>query len=126
MSFDRLGILLISGTYERAHYAFVTAAAAAALGRDVTVFATNAGCHALLDDWSGLADAGQDAQLEARGVAGFATLRSAATELGIRLILCEAGLRGSGLEGRALYDGVEIAGVATFLGATKGGQLLSL
>ena len=126
MPSSALGILLISGTYERAHYAFVTATAAAALGRDVTVFATNAGCHALLADWSGLANADTDAKLVARGVAGFATLRAAATELGVRLILCEAGLRGNGLEGRALHEGVDISGVATFLGATRAGQLLSL
>jgi predicted peroxiredoxin len=42
------------------------------------------------------------------------------------MIACEAGLRGEGLEGRDLMAGVEIAGVATFLGAAKGGQLLSL
>ena len=126
VSSDRLGILLISGTYERAHYAFVTVTAAAALGRDVTIFATNEGCHALLADWSGLADAAHDTVLQARGVAGFDTLRAAATELGIRLIVCEAGMRATGLENLPLYENVEIAGVATFLGATKGGQLLSL
>jgi peroxiredoxin family protein len=50
----RLGILLLSGSHERAHYAFVLASGAAALGRDVVLFATNHGCHALLADWSGL------------------------------------------------------------------------
>lgn len=126
MPSEALGILLISGTYERAHYAFVTATAAAALGREVCLFATNAGCHALLADWSGLADAGRDGVMSARGVATLDVLREAATELGIRMIACEAGLRGEGLEGRDLLAGVEIAGVATFLGAVKGGQLLSL
>ena len=123
---ERLGILLISGDFERAHYAFVTATAAAALGREVTIFATNAGCHALLADWSGLEGAAREAALQARGVAGFATLRAAATELGIRLIVCEAGLRATGLDSAVLYENVEIAGIATFLGATKGGQMLSL
>ena len=89
---EPLGILLISGSYERAHYAFVTATAAAALGRDVCLFATNAGCHALLVDWSGLADAGRDAVMRERGVATLDVLREAATELGIRMIACEAGL----------------------------------
>ena len=126
MPSEPLGILLISGTYERGHYALVTATAAAALGRDVTLFATNAGCHALLADWSGLVGASEDAVLQGRGVAGLDALRAAAVELGLRMIVCEAGLRSAGLEAAALYEGVEIAGVATFLGAAKGGQLLSL
>jgi peroxiredoxin family protein len=123
---DRLGILLLSGSHDRAHYAFVIATGAAALDRAVTFFATNAGCRALLADWSGLTGAAGDKRLRARGVAGLDTLREAATELGIRLIVCEAGLRGEALEQAPLYPGVEIAGIATFLAATKGGQLLSL
>ncbi|MSO90439.1 MAG: hypothetical protein EXR01_02450 [Acetobacteraceae bacterium] len=121
-----LGILLISGNHARAHYAFVLATGAAALGRRVTLFATNDGCHALLADWSGLADSGRDAVLVGRGVAGLATLRDAARELDLRMIACEAGLRGEGLEHAALFPGVEIAGVATFLAAVGGGQFLSL
>jgi len=123
---ESLGVLLLSGTHERAHYAFVLATGAAALGRDVTLFATNGGCHALLADWSGLADAAREQRLEGTGVAGLATLRDAAAELGIRMIACEAGLRAEGLDAAALMAGVETAGVATFLVATKGGQLLSL
>ena len=121
-----LGILLLSGEHARAHYAFVLATGAAALGRNVTLFATNTGCHALLADWSGLADAGRDGVLVARGVAGLDVLREAAMELGIRLLVCESGLRGEGLETRIMLPGVEIAGVATFLAAVGGGQLLSL
>jgi peroxiredoxin family protein len=121
-----LGILLISGDFERAHYAFVLATGAAALGRAVTLFATNQGCHALLADWSGLHGAAQDAVLAARGVAGLDILRDAAADLPIRMIACEAGLRGAALEGAALLDGVEVAGVATFLSAVGDGQFLSL
>ena len=112
-----LGILLISGEFDRAHYAFVLATGAAALGRAVTLFATNQGCHAMLADWSGLSGAGQDAVLTARGVAGLDVLRDAARELEIRMIACEAGLRGAALE---------VAGVATFLAAVGDGQFLSL
>src|SRR5579875_2325231 len=90
---EPLGVLLLSGGHERAHYAFLLATGAAALGRTVTLFATNAGCRALLADWSGLADAARDATVQACGVAGFAMLREAAVELGITLIACEAGLR---------------------------------
>jgi peroxiredoxin family protein len=123
---EPLGILLISGSHERAHYAFVLASGAAAVGRPVVLFATNEGCHALLEDWSELADAGRDAAVRLRGVAGFGELRDAAKDLGVRMIACEAGLHMMGLEGARLAEGAEIAGVSTFLDATKGGQLLSL
>ena len=73
------GILLLLGAHDRAHYAFVLASGAAALGRQVVLFATNAGCHALLSDWwSGLTDAGRDEKVRAAGVAGLAELREAA------------------------------------------------
>ncbi len=126
MASDPLGILLISGTHERAHYAFVLAAGAAAVGRGVVLFATNAGCRALATDWSGLDDSGRDAALRARGVAGLADLREAAAELGVRLLACEAGLRMIGLDPAALLPAVEVAGVVTFLAATAGGQIISL
>ena len=126
VSSDPLGILLISGTHERAHYAFVLAAGAAALGRHVTLFATNDGCRALLTDWTSLADASRDAAIRTQGVAGLAELRDATIELGARLIACDAGLRMADLDPAALAPGVEIAGVATFLDATRGGQLLTL
>ena len=121
-----LGLLLISGTYERAHYAFVLAAGAAALGRRVVLFATNAGCTALAAEWQGLDGAAQDATVRARGVAGLVELREAAAELGVRLIACEAGLRLAALDAAALLPGVEVAGIATFLAAVGGGQIISL
>src|SRR5271157_1700582 len=88
---EPLGILLLSGAHDRAHYAFVLATGAASIGRRVVIFATNAGCHALLADWSGLTDAPRDARISAAGVAGLDELRDAATALGIELIACEAG-----------------------------------
>ncbi len=123
---ESLGILLVSGTHERAHYAFVLASGAAALGRDVVLFATNAGCHALMQDWSGLIDAASDLVVRERGVAGLAELRQATVELGVRLIACEAGLRAHVLDRASLLPTVEVAGVASFLAAARGGQLLSL
>src|ERR1700751_4889538 len=87
-----LGVLLLSGNHDRAHYALVVASAAAALGRTVVMFATNRGCLALCRDWSGLADAGRDAVIQARGVAGLETLRTACVEMEVRMIACEAGL----------------------------------
>ena len=126
MPSEPLGILLLSGTHDRAHYAFVVAAGAAALGWQVVLFATNAGCRALLTDWSGLADAARDGRVRAAGVAGLAELREATVELGVRLIACEAGLRAEGLDAAGLLPGTEVAGIATFLEAVGGGQIVSL
>lgn len=123
---ERLGILLLSGRHDRAHYAFVLATGAAALGREVVLFATNGGCHALLADWSGIEDAARDGRIQSRGVAGLEALREAAAELGVRMIVCEAGLRAEGLEEARLLAGVEVAGVATFLDAVREGKLISL
>jgi peroxiredoxin family protein len=122
---DRLGVLLLSGGHDRAHYAFVIATAAAALGRDVTLFATNAGCRALLTDWSGLGEAARDGLIQARGVAGLDVLREAARELQVRLIVCEAGLRAEAIDAAGLMEGVAVAGVATFLEAVGDGQIVT-
>jgi uncharacterized protein len=104
----------------------VLAAGAAALGRHVVLFATNAGCHALLADWSGLADAGRDARIRQEGVAGIAELREAARELGIGLIACEAGMRAERLDPARLWTGVRLAGVATFLAEVGAGQIVAI
>ncbi|MBV9118306.1 MAG: DsrE/DsrF/DrsH-like family protein [Acetobacteraceae bacterium] len=121
-----LGVLLVSGGHERAHYAFVLAAAAAALGRSVVLFATNEGTRALCADLAGLDDAGREARVRAAGVAGLAELRGATMEMGARLIACEAGLLLAGVQATELLPGVEVAGVATFLSAMSGGQVITL
>jgi peroxiredoxin family protein len=126
VSSDPLGILLISGNHERAHFAFVLAAGAAALGRPVVVFATGGGCRALCSDWSGVLEAGRDAAIRARGVAGIGELRESAVELGVRLIACEAALRTDAIEPALLLPGVTVAGVASFLEAAAGGQIVTL
>jgi peroxiredoxin family protein len=123
---EPLGVLLLSGAHDRAHYAFVVASGAAALGRTVVVFATNRGCVALCRDWSGLADAQRDGVIEARGVAGLSVLRDACVEMGVRLIACEAGLRAEGLDADALLDDVEVAGIATFLSVVADGQVITI
>ena len=123
---EPLGVLLLSGSHDRAHYAFLLAAGAAALGRAVVVFASNCGCLGLAQDWSGLEDAARDSRIQAAGVAGLDELRDAAIELGARLIACEAGLRAEGIDPAALLPVVEIAGVATFLAAVGGGQIMTL
>jgi peroxiredoxin family protein len=123
---EPLGILLLSGSHDRAHYTFVLASGAAALGRTVVLFATNAGCHGLFADWSGLTDAARDERVRASGVAGLDELREACRELGVRMIACEAGLRAEGLDATPLLAGVEVAGVATFLAAVGAGQIIAI
>jgi peroxiredoxin family protein len=68
----------------------------------------------------------REATMRARGVADIATLLAAASELGIRQIACEAGLRAEGLAEAPLAPGVERGGVVSFLGAVGGGQIVSL
>jgi len=123
MATESLGILLISGGHERAHYAFVLASGAAALGRQVVIFATNQGCAAFGAESDAFAAA--DQAVAALGVATLAELRDAAESLGVRLIACEAGLRLSGLR-EELRSGVEVAGVVTFLDAVGDGQIITL
>lgn len=123
MTADPLAILLISAGHERAHYAFVLAAGAAALGRPVVLFATNEGCRALA---AVLPDEAREVRVTAAGVGGLAELRDAARELGVRLIACEAGLRMAGIAANSLWAGIEVAGVATFLEAARGGQIVTL
>ncbi len=125
MPTEPFGVLLLSGAHDRAHYAFVLATAAAAIGRDVTLFATNAGCRALLADWRGLDGSARDAIIVGRGVAGLDTLLEAADEMGIALIACEAGLRAEAIDPAQLRPGVRVAGVVTFLEAVRGGPVVT-
>jgi uncharacterized protein len=116
----------MSGVHDRAHYAFVVASGAAALGREVILFATNQGCHALCQDWSRLSDTGRDARIQARGVAGLDTLRDACAEMEVRMIACEAGLRAEAIDASLLLANVEVAGIATFLSAIRTGQIITI
>ena len=126
MSDGPLGILLISGTHERAHYAFVLAAGAAAVGRSVVLFATNQGCRALLRDWSSLAEAARDEAVRQAGVAGLDELRQASIELGVQLLACDSGLLMADLDPGSLVPQAEVAGVPTFLSAVRAGPIVTL
>lgn len=121
-----LGVMLLSGAHDRAHYAFVVASGAAALGRPVVMFATNLGCLALCRDWSGLVDANRDARIQAAGVAGLDTLRDACLDMDVRMIACEAGLRAEALDAGLLLPLVEVAGIVTFLSAVGTGQIITI
>lgn len=121
-----LALLLLTGTHERAHYAFMLAVGAAAIGRPVILFASNDGCRALAQDWSKLTDAARDQTVRARGVAGLDELRDAAAELGVRLLVCEAGLLMAGLPADLLLPAVEVTGIPAFLAAAGTGPIMTL
>jgi predicted peroxiredoxin len=71
-------------------------------------------------------DVGRDAVIRRRGVAGLGEMRESAREIGVRMIVCEAGLKAEAIERSSLWDAVEIGGMATFLEASAAGQLISL
>jgi peroxiredoxin family protein len=142
---DRLGLILLSGCFDRVHYGLAMASAAAALERPVTLFATLAATRAFVAEgadgrpgWAslplsaelaepGLPDgAALDARYRARGVAGFEELLQACAGLGVELIACEMGLRAQDVASTALRVDLPIqrAGLATLLG--RGGQVLVL
>lgn len=128
-----LGIVLSTGDYERAHYALMMATAAASVGRPVVLFATNAGINALRrrtpdgePGWTHLAGSVRDVDLQGHGIAGMADLLVAAVELGIRVMICETGLRAEGLTAADLTAGVpgEITGLISFYEAVGDGAIV--
>ena len=138
---ERLCIVLLSGAFERVHYALCMASAAAALERPVTLFVSLAALRALVSadakgrpGWMGLnvadraadpalADgAALDAQNRARGVAGFEELLEACTALEVEFLVCEMGLRALDLAPDALRSDIRLVpgGLATLF--ARGGQ----
>ena len=104
---EPLTILLLSADHHRAHAAFITASAAAALGRSVLVFAMNDGCTLLRHTLPEIATP--------PGVATLATLIEATQDLGARLIACETGLRLLNIHPTDLRPGVETASIMQLL-----------
>lgn len=117
-----LGVMLVSGQHERAHAALILATGAAAIGREVVIFATQSGCR-LFDSATPLQADPRESQLAGRGVAGIAELLAAADDLGIRRIACEAGLRAEAIPPETLRPGIEVAGIVTFLAAIGQGPI---
>lgn len=119
-----LGVLLARPGHEAAQLALMLATAAAAIGRPAVLFCTQEGVHLLRANAPLAADA-REALAEARGVAGTAALLEAARGLGIRLIACDAALRMAGIGAETLAEGVEVAGLVTFLAAVGHGQMVA-
>jgi peroxiredoxin family protein len=142
---ERLSVLLLSGSFDRAHYALSMASTAAALDRPATLFVTLAATRGLLADdgqgrpgWASLpvpaelagSDAADGAALDARnrtrGVAGFEELLQACVALGVEIMVCEMGLRALDLPATALRqdEPIRAGGLATLLGMA--GQVVVL
>ena len=142
---ERLCIVLLSGSFERVHYALCMASAAAALEQPVTLFVTLGALRALVaadatgrPGWMslpgsedaaappGVDGAALDARNRERGVAGFEELLHACTALEVEFMVCEMGLRTLGLTPDALRSEVKLepGGLATLL--ARGGRIVVL
>jgi peroxiredoxin family protein len=142
---DRLSVVLLSGAFERAHYALCMASAAAALERPVTLFVTLGALRAFTaadapgrPGWMLLPIAGDlaaadvvdggalDARYRAGGVAGFEELLEACRGLGVEFMVCEMGMRALGLAPDALRADLDLrpGGLASLL--ARGGQIVVL
>ena len=108
---NRLSLIVFSGDYDRVHYAFVMASAAAATNRPVTMFFTMGAIKALRapradtsPGWAALAPAGNGESAvdreAAHAKAGIATLEEliqACVEFNVTMRVCEMGLIAEGL-----------------------------
>jgi len=120
-----LALIVHSGSFEKVHYALATAAAAAAVGRAVTLFFTMDALQALaaeagwrrLETADGRPAAAADAAYAGRGIADFESLLRSCAELKVRVMACEMGLKAVGLGRRGLRDDIAIeeGGLATLM-----------
>jgi peroxiredoxin family protein len=126
MSVDKLSLVVFSGDFERVHYALAMAAGAVASNRAVTLFFTMGAARALVD-WRALPGAAADADLRAKGLAGFDELLDACVALGVTIMVCEMGLKALGIDAASLRGDLPITpgGIVTFLAdASKDGGML--
>lgn len=139
---DRLSLIVFSGDYDRVHYAFVMASAAAATNRPVTMFFTMAGIKALLGPQSngaagwaalGAGDNGEGPldRDAAHGNAGVATLEElllACAEMDVTVRVCEMGLVAEGLALADLRSDIRVTegGMVSFLAEAEddGGRIV--
>lgn len=126
MSVDKLSLVVFSGEFERVHYALTMAAGAVASNRAATLFFTMGAARALVD-WRTLPGAAADAELRAKGLAGFDELLDACVALGVTIMVCEMGLKALGIDPASLRADLPITpgGIVTFLAeASKDGAML--
>ena len=120
----KLSLVVLSGTYERVHYALAMAASQLAIGRRATLFFTMGGVRGLLAPdqdghagWRALDGADRDDTMAERGLATFEELFGACAELGATIMVCDMGLKAEGLTRGDLRRDVTIGegGLVTFL-----------
>lgn len=133
---DKLSVVVFSGDFDKVHYALVMASAAAAIDTPTTLFFTMDGARALLKDnaWADLPTTGgidrgadMDAHFKDVNVADFETLLSACKDLGVRILVCEMGLKALGIKREDLRTDlkIDLGGVVTFLNdASKTGAMI--
>lgn len=129
------GLTLIVQTraLDRAHYALMLAASAAALDVPTTIFFGIEGVQALTPDaWDVLETAAGETstdylgRIEAAGVAHPEDLLEALSELGVRLAVCDTGLAVAGLGPGDLRDDLdlEVTGLADVIAAAGDGRIV--
>jgi len=117
---DKLSLVVFSGSFERIHYALVTAAAAAATNIPVTLFFTLSASHALRPGgWQTLpcTEGLNDDLYQSRGIVGFEELLDSCIALGVTFMVCEMGLQALGLALKDLRPDIPLSpgGMVTFL-----------
>lgn len=135
----RLSVVVYSEAADKVHYALAMASAAAAIGIPATLFFTMGATRALAGDsgtpgWAamtagdGRRGAELDADYRARGVAAFEELIEACAALGVRVMVCEMGLRAMEIAREDLRDDLEIAegGLVTFFSDAGDGPITFL
>ena len=124
MAGGRLSLIVFSGDYDRVHYAFVMASAAAATNRPVTLFFTLGASKALLaaqaggaPGWavlsatdSGISAIDRDGNHAETGVATLEELMEACRELDVTFRVCEMGLKAEGLSLSDFRTDISISG----------------
>lgn len=128
---DKISIIIYDHHFDKVHYALVMAAAAAAIGKPVTLFFTMGASQALLEveanalpAWAKmpLSDGHgtgfeRDQSYKYKGVAHFEELLKACVALGVKFTVCEMGLQAKGIKNNPLREDlfIEVSGVVTFL-----------
>jgi len=138
---DKISIIIYDHHFDKVHYALVVAAAAAAIGKSVTLFFTMGATQALLEEdpnalaaWAKMPLSDEDGRglerdqsYKDKGVAHFEELLQACAALGTKFMVCEMGLQAKDIKNTPLRTDlpIEVSGVVTFLNdASSSGVIL--
>lgn len=143
---NRLSLVVFSGDLDRVLAAFVIASGAAASGMEVSMFFTFWGLTALRQkrvsrgktlfqkmmgwmtpvgtrglgvskmNFGGIGAKMLRAMMRQQGVPQIEEMAQMARDLGVRIVACQMSMDVMGLHKEELIDGIEVGGVATFLG----------